>query len=83
MDNSARTKPVYIESIDLVHKVPARKAWKKLLRQSVGHDDFWMNTTDMCTSSARRSESRLPQSGLQPSCRLVGQALSLHQRTPV
>ena len=47
MDNSARTKPVYIEQTDLVHKVPAKKAWRKLLQQSVGHDNFWVNTTDV------------------------------------
>jgi len=47
MDNSARSKPVYIEQTDLVHKVPAKKVWRKLLRQSVGHDDFWVNTTDV------------------------------------
>mmetsp|Transcript_34108 Transcript_34108/g.85546 ORF Transcript_34108/g.85546 Transcript_34108/m.85546 type:complete len:486 (-) Transcript_34108:190-1647(-) len=47
MDNNARTKPVYIESTDLVHKVPAKKVWRKLLQQSVGHDNFWVNTTDV------------------------------------
>ena len=47
MDNNARTKPVYIESTDLVHKVPAKKVWRKLLQQSIGHDDFSVNPMDV------------------------------------
>eukprot|EP00966_Prymnesium_polylepis_P189732 4396290-Prymnesium_polylepis.1 len=54
MDNNARSKPVYIESTDRVHKVPAKKVWRKLLQQSVGHDDFWVNTTDVY--SLRKAE---------------------------
>jgi len=71
MDNSARTKPVYIEQTDLVHKVPAKMVWRTLLKQSIGHDDF-RSTLWMCTSSALRSESKPPQSGLPPTCRLLG-----------
>jgi len=47
MDNNARTKPVYIESTDLVHKVPAKKVGRKLLQQSIGHDDFSVNPMDV------------------------------------
>ena len=47
VDNSARTKPVYIESADLVHKMPAKKVWRKLLQQSIGHDAFSINPTDV------------------------------------
>jgi hypothetical protein len=47
MDNSARTKPVYVEQTDLVHKGVAKKVWRKLLQQSIGHDDFSVNPMDV------------------------------------
>ena len=39
--------PVYIEACDFAHKVPAKKAFKKLIAQKIGHDDFSVFPTDI------------------------------------
>ena len=47
LDNNARTRPVYIERADLVHKGVAKKVWRKLLLQSIGHENFSVNPMDV------------------------------------
>ena len=48
--------PLYIEPGDLVHKVPAKKAFKKLLTQKIGHDSFSAHPKDMHARPVRRAQ---------------------------
>jgi hypothetical protein len=40
IDNKSSMRPVYIEACDRVHKPGAKRAFKKLFAQCIGHEDF-------------------------------------------
>ena len=47
IDNASTTKPVYIEAEDQQHKPGARRAFKQLFAQRVGHDDFFVELKEI------------------------------------
>ena len=47
IDNASTMKPVYIEAEDKQHKPGARRAFKQLFAQRVGHDDFCVDLKEI------------------------------------
>ena len=47
IDNASTMKPVYIEAADKQHKPGARRAFKQLFAQRVGHDDFCVEIAEI------------------------------------